>query len=106
MVRGPARGARGALAWAGIAALCGALGCEEDPCPRGSMLESDGALLVTESEHPTGWGEAACADCHALEALHRSGCTPEVDTLALTEMIEEEGLESCASCHGDNGVQP
>ena len=30
-------------------------GCEADPCPRGSMLDSADGLLVTEEEHPTGW---------------------------------------------------
>ena len=86
--------------------LLGALGCEADPCPRGSMLESDGALVVTEAEHPTGWGDGACTDCHAVEALHRGACTPDVDLDAVAVIVEEEGVEGCAQCHGDNGVRP
>ena len=81
-------------------------GCEADPCPRGSMLESDGALVVTEAEHPTGWGRSDCAECHALDSLHRVGCTPDVDLDAVAAMVEEGGVQSCATCHGDNGVNP
>ena len=83
-----------------------ALGCAADPCPRGSMLESEGGLVVTEAEHPTGWGDPACADCHALDALHRQACTPDVDLDEVTAQVEASGEESCTTCHGDNGVAP
>lgn len=82
-------------------------GCEAgDPCARGSMLDSVGGLVLTEAEHPTGWGEESCVDCHAYASLHRVACTPDVDLDAVAEQVEEEGLASCATCHGDNGVQP
>lgn len=89
-----------------LALVALAAGCAEDPCPRGSMLESDGALLVTEAEHPTGWGQENCADCHAFDGLHRVACTPDVDLDAVAAQVEAEGVASCAACHGDNGVQP
>lgn len=94
---------RAGLLWALL--LLGAC-AEADPCPRGSMLESDGGLIVTEAEHPTGWAEASCASCHALTTLHRVGCTPDVDLDAITAIVDEQGDEACSSCHGDNGVQP
>lgn len=78
--------------------------CDEDPCPRGSMLDSVGGLTVTEIEHPTGWGLDGCDDCHALTQIHRLGCTEEVDLVEVRDEVELDGLESCASCHGDNGV--
>ena len=81
-------------------------GCEAVPCPRGSMLESDGGLIVTEAEHPTGWGEADCTLCHVPATLHDQGCTPDVDLAEIDAMVEEEGVDACATCHGDNGVQP
>ena len=81
-------------------------GCEASPCPYGSMLESDEGLIVTEAEHPTGWGEAECAQCHALPQLHRQGCTPGIDMEAVRQQVESEGVHSCVDCHGDNGAEP
>ena len=81
-------------------------GCDPDPCARGSMLDSPSGLLLTPEEHPTGWGMAECAACHALPALHRSGCTPEVDLAAVRAQVEEDGFVGCGDCHGDNGVAP
>ena len=89
-----------------LALLLGVLlaGCGQDPCARGSMLESEGGLIVTENEHPTGWGQDTCTDCHALASLHRLGCTPDVDLDAIQAKVEQGGIDSCAECHGDNGV--
>jgi len=81
-------------------------GCETDPCPRGSMLDSQGGLLVTLEEHPTGWGLEDCEECHAIFQLHRLGCTEDVDLVGVREIVEEDGLDSCGVCHGDNGVVP
>ena len=79
--------------------------CGDDPCPRGSMSDNAGGIMVTQAEHPTGWGLDDCSECHAFAALHRIGCTPDVDLEATREAVLQEGLDSCASCHGDNGVE-
>lgn len=81
--------------------LC--VGCEEDPCPRGSMLDSDGGLIVTEAEHPTGWGVETCSECHAEDVLHRRGCTA-VDLQDVRDDVDD-GVP-CSYCHGNNGVDP
>lgn len=81
-------------------------GCAADPCGDSGMLASDQGLIVTEQEHPTGWGQAECAACHAFAALHRQGCTQEVDLAAVRAIVDAEGTSSCAGCHGDNGVSP
>ena len=78
--------------------------CDDGPCARGSMLESQRGLVVTEEEHPTGWENERCAECHAFDALHLHACTPEVDLLEAQAKVEEDGDESCAPCHGTNGV--
>ncbi len=80
--------------------------CGDDPCPRGSMLDSVDGFEMTEAEHPTGWGLEDCSECHALPSLHRLGCSPDVDLELIREQVRDEGLDSCASCHGDNGVLP
>lgn len=87
-----------------LALLLASLGCEP-PC-EGSMLDSPGGLVLVAEEHPDGWGQEDCTDCHALEALHRSGCTEGVDMDAVRERVATDALTSCAPCHGDNGVSP
>ncbi len=80
--------------------------CGDDPCPRGAMTDSLEGLVVTEEEHPTGWGMATCAECHAFAGLHRVGCTPDMDLEAIRSWVAEDGEACCADCHGDNGVEP
>lgn len=84
---------------AGLAA-CGPV----QPCADGSMLESPDGLGLTEAEHPEGWGDAECWHCHAEASIHRLGCTPGVDLQAVQQEVREQGLTSCATCHGGNGA--
>lgn len=78
-------------------------GCGEDPCPYGSLLDSEAGLALTEEEHPTGWGQGDCWSCHVQATLHRSGCSPDVDLAAIRAEVERHP-RSCADCHGSNGV--
>lgn len=76
-----------------------------DECQRGDMLASEEGLVVTEAEHPDGWGRSDCAGCHAFEALHRTSCAEGVDLESIRARVDEEGDAACAACHGDNGVE-
>ncbi len=87
-----------------LAVLVALAACDDEPCPRGSMLDSADGLVVTLEEHPTGWGLGDCFECHHKATIHRLGCAPEVDFVALRAVVDVGGLESCSSCHGDNGV--
>ncbi len=72
----------------------------------GDITATPAGLLLTQAEHETGWGKATCFDCHNLENIHqndRSGTGLNLD--AIRYMTETEGLSSCASCHGTNGVE-
>ncbi len=82
--------------------LLGLGGC--DPCASGSMLESEEGLMITADEHPDGWGREECSTCHAFDALHRRGCTEGVDLVLVRQTVEDEGMDACGTCHGDNGV--
>lgn len=84
------------------ALVSGATGC--DPCARGSIFDSEEGLVITQAEHPDGWGRAQCSSCHALDAIHQLGCTPNIHYGQLHERIALEGYDACSSCHGDNGV--
>jgi len=59
-----------------LALACTLAACSSDPCAgRGDMMESPGALEVTEDEHPAGWGSDQCLQCHSLETTHGVGCS-------------------------------
>ncbi len=77
--------------------------CDDVPCEDQTLSEA--GLIVTQEEHGIGWGEASCDSCHLRAGLHGRGCTPGVDLVALREIVDADGLESCASCHGDNGIE-
>jgi hypothetical protein len=79
------------------------LGCAPPICDQGSMMDGPEGLVITEDEHPEGWGHPECFACHAQAALHREGCTPGVDYDALQALVELDGEACCADCHGDNG---
>lgn len=81
-------------------------GCAPEICEQGSMLDGEQGLVLTEAEHPEGWGQQECLACHAAVAIHRAGCTPGVDYEALAELVDEEGAACCGTCHGENGVLP
>ena len=80
--------------------------CGEDPCPYGSLLDTPAGYTLVAEEHPTGWAQADCWSCHAKGALHRGGCSPDVDLDAIRAEVDDQGLDACAACHGDNGVTP
>jgi hypothetical protein len=77
-----------------------------DVCPETAMTEGAEGLVITAAEHPDGWGQDECWSCHAYEALHRRGCSEGVDLELVREQVEDERLDSCSDCHGDNGVTP
>jgi len=68
------------------------------------MLDSDGGLLVTQAEHPTGWGQSDCTQCHAIPELHRQGCTPGIDLEQVRAVVQTDRVDSCMGCHGENGT--
>jgi len=68
------------------------------------MLNSEAALVVTEDEHPTGWGQSDCSTCHSFVALHRRACTPEADLAEVRDIVADDGVASCVDCHGNNGT--
>ncbi len=74
------------------------------PCSDGSMLESEGGLVVVRDEHPDAWERSDCTTCHALDGLHRQGCAA-VDLAAVREQVAADGVDGCPACHGPMGVQ-
>ena len=72
----------------------------------GNLLDSPEGLVLTEGEHPAGWGRAECTTCHNLDNIHlvdRTGIG--VDIEAIHQEALDEGNEGCLTCHGANGVE-
>lgn len=88
-----------------ILLIIGCVGEENEGQGFGNILDSPEGLIVTEEEHPDGWGRSDCFACHPIFDIHQvdrtNGLLPLEDIQAL---VEEEGLASCPICHGDNGV--
>jgi hypothetical protein len=88
-------------------------GCGSDSRPMsedyGNLLASPGGLVVLQEEHPSGWTRPDCFACHNVNNIHqvnRTGLPNNVADLAgVRAIVNNQGLASCALCHGDNGVQ-
>lgn len=70
----------------------------------GDLLLSPAGLEITEAEHPDGWGRADCTVCHNFYNIHL-GTVAGIDMAAVRQTVEDDGLSSCVTCHGTNGVQ-
>ena len=71
----------------------------------GNLLETEEQLILTETEHPGGWGRAECTLCHNLTNIHlvdRTGINIDIATIHNRALAE--GIAGCAACHGTNGV--
>ncbi len=66
-----------------------------------SMSLRDAGHLILGSGHGgdgSAWGLADCAACHPLTLIHRQA--PRIRGI-----VQDKGYDSCAGCHGGNGVQ-
>ena len=90
-----------------VAAACGSSGGATSE-NYGNLLASPEGLVVTQQEHPTGWGRPECFACHEICNIHtvnRTGLPDDVIDLAGVRAIVQSGGEaSCPMCHGSNGL--
>ena len=85
-----------------LAAACG----EPQPCTDvQALLDGPEGLILTEEDHPLGWGEAQCFACHQAWNIHQPECVEQSgwDAEFIDEHTDVEDSSSCAACHGDNG---
>lgn len=72
----------------------------------GDIAAGDSGITLTQAEHPVGWGKAECFECHMTENMHQTDRTGTgLNLQAIQDMTREQGLLSCPTCHGTNGVQ-
>lgn len=87
-----------------LTAACGGAAVNEGE-NYGDLLTSPAGLVLTQEEHEVGWGSAECTTCHNLENIHLvNRTTLNIDIDAIHEQTLDEGIASCAACHGTNGV--
>ncbi len=88
--------------------LLGLAGCGSgnDAQDLGNVFDSPEGLVLTRQEHPDGWGRSDCFGCHPLNAIHQENRTGqgELPLEDIQKLVEEDGLNACPICHGDNGV--
>lgn len=72
----------------------------------GNIFDTEEGLILTEEEHPDGFGREDCFTCHPLAVIHQEDRTGTgiLDLEDIQDFVEQEGLDSCVVCHGDNGV--
>ncbi len=71
----------------------------------GNLLATTGGLTLNQAKHETGWGKSNCNLCHNFNNIHlvdRTGTG--IDMAAIRTTVYNQGLSSCATCHGTNGV--
>lgn len=71
----------------------------------GDLMSSPSALTLTEGEHAQGWGRSNCYICHNEFNIHIGTSESGFDMEAVREIVEADGISSCATCHGTNGVE-
>ena len=90
-----------------VAAGCGSSGGATSE-NYGNLLASPEGLIVTQQEHPTGWGRPECFACHEIRNIHtvnRTGLPDNaVDLASVRAIVRSQGEASCPQCHGGNGV--
>ena len=72
----------------------------------GNISTGVSGAVIVESEHSSGWGKSDCFECHNMGNIHqtdRSGTGLNLG--AIRTLTEEQGLTSCSTCNGTNGVQ-
>lgn len=62
------------------------------------------AVWLTEENHGEGWGMSDCFACHPVVRLHVATLNPYMDLEQIREIVDRDGLDSCQTCHGGNGI--
>lgn len=72
----------------------------------GNLIDTPGGLSLTKEEHSYGWGESNCYICHTPNNFHQSQeeRSTQFDMQQVRDRVAVEGLNSCSTCHGSNGV--
>lgn len=90
-----------------LLSACGQVSDFRDEIAPPRCTECATAPWLTQENHGPygeGWGHADCFACHPLVKLHARTRNPYLDLEAIRRIVERDGRDSCATCHGDNGT--
>ncbi|MEM4658550.1 MAG: hypothetical protein QXX77_09050 [Candidatus Methanosuratincola sp.] len=90
-----------------VMGVAGCAGGDDEGQDFGNLFDSPEGVVLTEEEHPTGWGRGDCFLCHPQEEIHQQNRTDFPGVLPIEdiqELVIRDGLRSCVICHGNNGV--
>ncbi len=91
-----------------VAGLMSGCGSTQDPLlgeNYGNLLATPGGLTLDATKHDIGWGKSQCNTCHNFNNIHLTDHTGTgIDMKAIQTIVFTDGLSSCATCHGTNGV--
>lgn len=61
-------------------------------------------LTITTQNHPHGYGKSECFACHLPSNIHNVDRIGAPSFAIAKTLVTQQGLASCAGCHGTNGV--
>lgn len=61
-------------------------------------------ILLSVENHPHGYGESQCFECHVVDNIHRDNQTGSSTLDLARELTRTQGISSCQTCHGGNGL--
>jgi cytochrome c553 len=67
-------------------------------------LRTTADITLQASNHPHGYGRVQCFSCHNQDNIHQVNRINAPSFDLAKPLVEQSGLESCAGCHGRNGV--
>ena len=74
----------------------------------GDLYSSDQGIVLTAAEHESGWGKTNCFLCHNTRNLHLPNndfpAPDGFDLKGIQKQVSAQGIASCKTCHGKNGL--
>ena len=70
------------------------------------QVQSSADLTLSAANHPHGYSKRECFTCHLPHNIHRVDSLGDPLFGAARGMVDQLGVKSCVSCHGNNGVTP
>lgn len=87
------------------------LGALNSACGQSDSTENYGItqasqLTLTAQNHPHGFGQTECFNCHVETNIHQIDHVGSNQTALARQMVQQSGISICYACHGQNGVSP
>lgn len=78
--------------------------CGVQPQSEDYQVSSMSDLILTQSNHPHGYGQSECFACHVKTNIHNSNALNPQSVELARRLVDQQGIASCRGCHGGNGI--